>query len=40
MDGDCDGWHEWDCPNTRCHEHPEYKLFKKMDEEEKSIARG
>lgn len=31
---------EWDCPNTRCPEHPEYKLFKKMDEEEKSIARG
>jgi hypothetical protein len=30
----CDGWHDWECGNTQCPDHPEFKLFKGMDENE------
>lgn len=30
----CDGWHDWNCPNTTCSEHPECKLFKELDKED------
>ena len=26
----CDDFHDWNCPNTRCSEHPEEKLFKEL----------
>jgi hypothetical protein len=28
----CYGWHEWDCNNTECSEHPDTKLKEELND--------
>lgn len=34
----CDGWHNYDCQNTECSEHPDMKLKQELEAERKIIS--